>query len=882
MRAEPEIAEAHPRGADEPPGLPGRLEVWLGPRAGLLLLLALGVAGLWLRATGFAHGLPHLHHPDVPKQIDELARFVDGVWIPEKTIYPMLHMYVAAFLLDAQRALDLQEVTQTEMVVTARLLNAVLATAAIPLAYLTGTWLLGRAAGLWTAALTAVSSLHVLHAHYAMGDAVHVFLVAAGLAAAARALRTGHAAAFLLGGAVAGLAAAAKFYGGLVFLGLIPAALAAPRRTPRRAILLVALAGMLAAASFALATPKFLADPAAFLYQLRHGDDFGRPLMPPWAERPLVVAGTLGGLAVDWLGPAGLALAALGIAVTLRTRPPVAALLLAPLVGVFLLYAATRASYLDDRNLLVFTVFAYLFGGAALAGVGAGSPWRAAVALGTGAVVVAAASVDALTVAHLFRQEHTGSIAIRWVDRHLGPSTKMARDRHYDSEAAARAEGADVLQLTSYDYARHLYRYGWKRLERAGRAHAFFEDRGKLLTRIELLPRGFTAPTLAYYDLATMDVPYAFPRPDDVARPEPIVFADAEAVPARAGAVVPRGRSITQTVASRAPLRWLGVALSGRGRAEITQGGTTVTRELEPGRLHVELLEPRRSFPWYKHFYPVTVEAADGWVVARLLLTPCDVAWAHLAYEEFARAVPHLEACRGTLWVEPARLLDLAWAHARLDATDPARQALAALEAEAPGLLDALVDLAAQPGGPAWRERYRQLAGHGPWLWHGHTFRFPARVPGEPATDGPRHEVGFDATWRGLVTAPGSPAGTLKVWFPQDFLRGSLEVRVRLRGETPDGSAVARVDVVRHFQRRMLDVPVVREWSGTGRGRAIEELVLPVTVDLEPTRLEVRVHYLGTGWLEVDEIAVLPDVRAALRAKLAALEPLVAARRGRP
>jgi hypothetical protein len=32
----------------------------------------------------------------------------------------------------------------------------------------------------------------------------------------------------------------------------------------------------------------------------------------------------------------------------------------------------------------------------------------------------------------------------------------------------------------------------------------------------------------------------------------------------------------------------------------------------------------------------------------------------------------------------------------------------------------------------------------------------------------------------------------------------------------------------------------------------------------------------------VDEIAVLPDVRAALRAKLAALEPLVAARRGRP
>jgi hypothetical protein len=81
---------------------------------------------------------------------------------------------------------------------------------------------------------------------------------------------------------------------------------------------------------------------------------------------------------------------------------------------------------------------------------------------------------------------------------------------------------------------------------------------------------------------------------------------------------------------------------------------------------------------------------------------------------------------------------------------------------------------------------------------------------------------------------------------------------------------VARLDVVRHFQHEVLDVPVSRDWRGGS-----DEVVLPVSVDLEPGRLEARLHYHGRGWLEVEEIVVLPDVRASLRAKLGALEPLV-------
>jgi hypothetical protein len=836
---------------------------------------ALTALGLWLRATGAGHGLPYVHHPDVPKQLHELRRFLAGDWIPD-TVYPMLHVYLAAVLLDAQQGPQAVTLSPAQIALALRLQSAALSAAAIPLAYLTGAWLWGRAAGLWAAALTALSALHVLHGHYAMGDATHMYLVAAAVAAGARALATGAPGGVLVGGLLAGLAASAKFYGGVVVLAPVVAALAIPR--PRRQRLLAGAAALLlAVAAFALATPRFLEDPGGFLLRVRDGADFGRPLMPPWLERPGVVAGALGALALDWLEPGVLLLAAIGAAVTARTRPAVAALLLAPPAAIVSVYVATRSTYLDDRNLLALSPFVYFLAAFALAWGATGSRLRRLATAGAGLAVLGTAAVDAFTVAHLFRQEDTRTAALRWADQRLGPGARQVAGRHYDSREAARPEGAEVLRLDTYDYWRHLYRYTPLRLERAERAAAFFETQGKLLKRFELLPRSFTAPTLAYYDLASMDVPHAFPPPDDVARPETIVFADPDAVPDRASVVVPGEASVTQTVVSRAPLGTLAVALSGRGRVWLEHGGQRVLVRLDPGALHVEHLSPRRAFPWYKYFYPVTVQPLDGWTLARILVRPCEVAWAHLAYEEFALAVPHLDACRGTRWVEPSRLFDLAWAQARLGDREAARRALQELEAAAPGLFGALRDLAGRPDGAAWRERYRTLAGHGPWFWHAHTVTFRVARPGGEAT----HELGFQAAGH-LRTVSGSPPGTLKVWFDRDFLRGPFQVRFRLRGESPDGSPVARLEVVRHFQRQVLDVAQSRDWTGTG-GERLDEVVLPVDVELEPARLEARVRYHGRGWLEVEEIAVVPDVRRALRAKLAALEPFsTAGRLARP
>jgi hypothetical protein len=312
------------------------------------------------------------------------------------------------------------------------------------------------------------------------------------------------------------------------------------------------------------------------------------------------------------------------------------------------------------------------------------------------------------------------------------------------------------------------------------------------------------------------------------------------------------------------------VALSGSGHVRVRHGWRTVRATLTPGEVHVVQIRPRRGFPWFKYFYRLQVEARDGWVYARIVTSPCDLAQVHLAYGQWRAAIIALEECQGTRWVEPSRLLDLAWAHAELGDGPAARDSLEALERRAPGLLESLAALAGEPDGPAWRERYRSIVGQPPWFWKSHLFTIQAEdAPEWMGTVAPAADAGADRVVR---FEPGrTPPGYFKVWFPHEFLRGRYLVRFRLRGTGHPGHPIATLSVVRHFQRRLHDVPASRGWTGSAADSPFADFVLPVTVDLEPMRLEARVFYHGQGALEVDEISILTDVRSALITKLAAL-----------
>ncbi len=848
----------------------------MSPRAERWLLLGCLAVAFALRVIGLSYGQPDrvTYHEDTPKQIARVPDFVQGRLVAEDT-YPTLHMYVVALLLKALFLLDPHAWDRgpsgLQVVVTARLLNALLGSFMVVLVHLAGRGLFGAPTGLLAALLATLSSLGVLHAHYEMGDVTHTFFVTLAFLAAVRIGLGGGLAWFLLGGVAAGLAGAAKYYGALV-LGVVGLAAGFGRRDAwTRQVARLGAAGVAAGLAFVLSTPKLLLTPRGFLAQF--GDAFEPIPPPPLLERPLVAGTALLGLSLEWFGPLFLALLALGLVWLARSRTPVALLPLAMPILVFTLYVAKRPHRLDDRNLLIFTPFLFLIVAVALVRLAAGQRWRRLVALGLGAALVGPAALDAVHVAYLFWQDDTRAFAQRWLTRRVPPTASVLTVTYLDSVEAYEATGADLLRLDSKEWLWDTVWYTPRPDEATRRALALLEARGKLLTRFELMPRAFTAPTFAYYDLTSMAVPHAFPPPEGTApATDSLVFLDEDAVPGRVGILVERDRTATHTLVSRTPLGELRLALSGAGHVGIRQGWTKVGLDLEPGSVRVVAFTPRASFPWFKRFYPLSIQGGEGHVYARVLVTPCEFADPLLTEGRWAEAIPLLERCRDRRVEAPARLLDLARAQAELGRLADARATLEALRRQSPGLLEGLLDLARDKDGDDWRERYRRLAGHGRWFWWGQTVTFQAEEA--------RQRVGIvveredAAGGRVLLAEPGrTEPGFLKVWFPQHFLRGPYLVRFRLREATTGAKPVATLSVVRHFQDHIVDVAASQAWSGRGQGLAFEEAVLRVAVDREPMKLEARVFYHGQGTLEIDEVAVLPDVRTALVARLAALRP---------
>jgi hypothetical protein len=834
------------------------------------LLPAILVGAFLLRVAGLAYGLPDwIYHSDTTKQLLRVVPFMRGDLVPEDT-YPVLHMYLAALLLRIGSLIDPHgpagAPTWSQLVVTVRLLNAVLGTATVGLLAVATRRLFGWRVGLLAAGLLALSPVSIVNAHYEMGDVPQAFFVVAAFGAAATALVTGGATPILLTGVLAGLAASAKFFGVVVLATALVAVAGARRRSPARAVALLAGAGILAVVAFALSTPLLLLEPHRFLAQVRESPEMflGVPLGA--LERLWLGSRVLIGLALDWFG-ALFGLAALaGAALLARRGWPGALVLTTPaiLVGIYVWF---RPHGLDDRYLVILAPFAATAAAVAVARL---ARWSRRMALAAMVTLLAVGAMDALNVAFLFWTDDTREHALRWRRRDVPPETRVIGLSEFAQDDPR--ERGPILQTDSQSDDRLHVWYSAQRSEAAIGALARLEREGKLLRRFEWLPRGFMSPTIRYYDLESMSVPYAFPPPDDVTSDEDVVFLDPDAVPDRRAIVLMPGFPRTWMLVSRTAMPRVTLALSGEGRLRAHWGFHSRGWDVSARRATIVEVDPPRGFPWFTHVYRLGFEPGEGRVAVRLLRTPCEVADQRLALGEWAAAIRELDACRGTRWMEPARLLDLAWAHVRAGQPDGARAALAALERAAPGLLDALVALVARPDGESWRQQWATLVGRGRFTWYGHTFRQQAEA--SPARIG---VVVEDETAGGgqflRAAAGGTPPSVLKVWLPEHFLRGRYRATYRLRATHPSAGPIARLEILRSLPGRGADVVAARDWTPGAPG-AWEEAALPFATDQEPVDLELQVHYLGRGTLDIDEVTVVPDVRTILAERLAALAPV--------
>ena len=251
-----------------------------------VILLAAAAVRLW----AISAGVPHAANIDEPVIAGRVLRILaTGDWNPHIFDYPTLVLYLHAcvailrFLAGASAGewTSIDGFDVADLYLTGRVLTALLGVATVWLTYRIGRDAGSERVGLLAAAQLAVLPMHVRESHFMLTDVPLTALTTASILLATQL----EGARPSLAGVVAGLAAAAKYTGGIALIAVVTGLLAqaAPATVKLRGIALAAAGAFVA---FLAATPYSVLDLPTFL------DSFAaqmsrfagtRPLAePPW------------------------------------------------------------------------------------------------------------------------------------------------------------------------------------------------------------------------------------------------------------------------------------------------------------------------------------------------------------------------------------------------------------------------------------------------------------------------------------------------------------------------------------------------------------------------------------------------------------------------
>ena len=240
-----------------------------------LSLFAILALAACLRFWGLRWGLPnpmhsYSYHPDEFLLLGA-AGSVLVTGLPSLYNYPSLFIYLTALTIGvATFGLSLGF---ADLYLVARVVTVIMGVAAVWIVYWAGRRFWREWEALTAAGILCIAPLHVQHSHFATVDVPCTVFVAACLGYSALIYSRGSVRDYLLGGAMAGLAAGTKYNAGLIILSLIAAHLfsgAQPKAGFRR---LLAAFGC-AAAAFVVSTPGIILRSRDFIfgftYELNH------------------------------------------------------------------------------------------------------------------------------------------------------------------------------------------------------------------------------------------------------------------------------------------------------------------------------------------------------------------------------------------------------------------------------------------------------------------------------------------------------------------------------------------------------------------------------------------------------------------------------------
>jgi 4-amino-4-deoxy-L-arabinose transferase-like glycosyltransferase len=385
-------------------------------------LFAILAGALALHLTGIGYGLPSLFNGDEPHIVDTAVYFGGAHTLrPPLLKYPDLYMYLLSVLyglwfLAARLTGFVKSTTDfaaifiwnpTGFYVIGRLVSTLAAVGAAWLGYRAGEEAGEPTAGLWSAALLAVSPALNDASHAAKPESLLLLFAAAAQLFALRWLRNGRRKWAVATGAMIGLACASQYTAApLLFL---PLAVALMRRSSASSAIAsyaaAGVAGFLASPFVLIDFPRFWADVHDLGTQLHSagmGSYYGTVL--------LHIAFFAG-----WGG-------ALGLAWGLFRRADLRLFALATIVPYALVLGHTALGW--ERHLFGAYPAIALMAGLGFADLGRKAKWApAALSLCLVPGLVASAQLDA----RLLRPD-TRNVATRWIEDHIPPGTTLLLD----------------------------------------------------------------------------------------------------------------------------------------------------------------------------------------------------------------------------------------------------------------------------------------------------------------------------------------------------------------------------------------------------------------------------------------------------------------------
>lgn len=205
-----------------------------------LIAAGLFFCSLFLRTDGLSHDLHHgrVYHPDTPKQIRAVERFLDDQYYVvmggrDYDGYPLFNSHLVEFIVRAYQGParwihrhlgasgGIENPSYLALFWITRVLNAVLSAAAVLLVFLLGWRFVSPAAGLAAGLLLALSPADIVACHYANGDSAAAFFALAGIGAALTITRRPVWWAYVLAGLFAAAAFSSKYHGGMALAGAV-------------------------------------------------------------------------------------------------------------------------------------------------------------------------------------------------------------------------------------------------------------------------------------------------------------------------------------------------------------------------------------------------------------------------------------------------------------------------------------------------------------------------------------------------------------------------------------------------------------------------------------------------------------------------------------